>query len=161
MTDELAKGLNKYAPGQVIYVGTTDNNGKIDMYNVPYGTYAVVELRQDATIAEGDVYCTVKNNSIVKVTAGTDLLGKSNNANNYYNYMDSVSKRSTDYSVEPITYNVTRKNATNAHYNTPVRADFNFSKYDIEGEEMSGIPFMISRIDDEGNVVEKHVIITR
>ena len=40
------------------------------------------------------------------------------------------------------------------------RADIQFAKYDIDGRKMSGIPFMISRLDRKGKVVESHVVVT-
>ena len=40
------------------------------------------------------------------------------------------------------------------------RADLRFKKVDIDGSPMAGIPFMISRLDDYGNVVEEHVIVS-
>lgn len=41
-----------------------------------------------------------------------------------------------------------------------MRADLRFAKLDIDGRAMAGIPFLISRLDEDGNVVESHVIVS-
>ena len=40
------------------------------------------------------------------------------------------------------------------------RADISFVKRDIDGRKMAGIPFLIQRLDRDGNVVESHVGVT-
>ena len=47
-----------YAPGQVITFLTTaaDGTSKTEANSLPYGSYDIIELRQDATIAAGETY---------------------------------------------------------------------------------------------------------
>ena len=40
------------------------------------------------------------------------------------------------------------------------RADVKFSKIDIDGQSLANIPFLIERLDEDGNAVEAHVIVT-
>ena len=40
------------------------------------------------------------------------------------------------------------------------RADVRFMKLNIDGSAMAGIPFLIERLDEDGNVIESHVIVT-
>ena len=41
-----------------------------------------------------------------------------------------------------------------------IRGDVSFAKLDIDGNSMANIPFMIELLDEDGNVVESHVIVT-
>ena len=44
--------------------------------------------------------------------------------------------------------------------NDIIRADLRFTKVDIDGSPLAGIPFLISRLDADGNIAESHVIVS-
>ncbi len=41
-----------------------------------------------------------------------------------------------------------------------IRADIEFSKMDIDGSSMAYIPFLVSLVDEDGNIIESHVAVT-
>lgn len=48
-----------------------------------------------------------------------------------------------------------------AIYEAPIRHDFTFVKIDDKSQQrMAGIPFVVSRLDSEGNAIESHVVVT-
>jgi len=66
-----------YAPGQVVAVLTLDANGLANIKELPYASYTVYELREDAQVQAGQVYSSAN-------------LGTSKYANSSYLYTDSM-----------------------------------------------------------------------
>ena len=145
-----------FEPGEVIDIVTLDDNGKSHVIDVPYGTYDIHELRRDATIEIGDIYNT------------PDKLGESIYANEYYLYCDEVFTKKINvdtpvYTVESHLGDEVRIAGEVHEYkysNVPIRSDFEHNKVDIDGNRMQYIPFSISLLDDSGEILETHVIIT-
>lgn len=137
-----------YNPGEVIAILEASADGDCDINDLPYGTYDVYELRMDATIEAGDVY------------NGSTKLGTSDKANDYYLFDDTIG---TPYTISnnPETA-VIRAQAERFAFtwnDTPVRGDISFEKYFEDGNPMGYIPFLISLLDDNGTVVEQHVVL--
>ena len=68
----------------------------------------------------------------------------------------------TTYSVDSFVAvkNEADYNHAGHHPELPIRGDLDIKKYNIDGYSMAYIPFLISMLDDQGNVIEQHVIMT-
>lgn len=144
----------EYQVGEVVEILTTNKAGYVKSSKLPYGTYDVEELRVDATIGLGDTY------------DGSNKLGNSIYANNSYLHSDNLAKievnKSETYTVEKQVVNLVENEKTYStkFSNYVVRGELAFEKYDIDGKPMPFIPFLISLLDENGNKVESHVILT-
>ncbi len=144
----------EYQIGEVVEILTTNKAGYVKSSKLPYGTYDVEELRVDATIGLGDTY------------DGSNKLGNSVYANNSYLHSDNLAKievnKSETYTVEKQVVNLVENEKTYStkFSNYVVRGELAFEKYDIDGKPMPFIPFLISLLDENGNKVESHVILT-
>ena len=145
-----------YEVGKVIDILETDENGYTSTTDIPYGTYDVYELRQDATIEIGEDY------------NGSEKLGTSNKANDYYIFSDKIEKL-IDLNENNPTYTVDVQNQlirevsetySKDFYNAPVRGDFEIKKIDINGYDKPNIPWLVQLLDENDNVVEWHVVMT-
>ena len=136
-----------YDVNEVIDILTLNENGFAKTTDVPYCTYAIYELRKDATIEAGDVY---DNNP---------KLGTSIYANDYYVYSDNISQKLIDtdnptYSVEFVEVSIEEAADVEAtkFSNAPVRGDITLAKYDIDGYTKGYIPYKITLLDENGEV---------
>ena len=145
-----------YAYGEVVCILTTNANGNTSYTdNLEYGTYDIYELRKDATINVHDVY-----------DSSSAKLGNSKYANSYYLYCDDVvskiiNKDNPTYTVEYQTeaIHTDGENTTKEFKNAPIRSDVKWEKFDIDDNRLGYIPFLVSLVDSEDQVVEQHVIL--
>ena len=156
--NKLHYGGVDYEPGRVIALLTTDANGFSTTYKgsttaLPYGTYQIYELRQDATITLNDVY------------DGSTKLGSSNQSNMYYLWSDTITtaKLCRETPVYDVAVHTERIRADGAveddtYPDAPIRGDANWIKSDIDGYSIPYIPYLVSFVSN-GNVIEKHVIL--
>ena len=135
------------AVGDAVAVLTTDVEGRcgLDGTVLPYGTYYAVETKasEGYLLSDWRVDFQIREDGIV------------------------IDASSDDYHVEAGTAADAKSGWTASTSNNAAkteeqikRADLRFRKVDIDGKPMAGIPFMISRLDAEGNVVESHVIVS-
>jgi hypothetical protein len=152
--EEVVLNGEVFEPGEIIEVLTLNNTGKATSSSVPYGTYDVYELRKDSLLVIHDVY---DNNP---------KQGVSIYSNDSYLHTDDI--HSVNIS-RPETYTVTsnrhrvrvQDEIYNGDYkNFPVRGDIELNKYDIDGYPDPYIPFLVSLLDEFGNKIESHVILT-
>lgn len=108
-------------PDGVVLEVTTDENGLVEVTNLPYGTYYVKETEAPTGFQLNDRWTgnfTVENDG--------DMM---------------------DFTEVAIT-------------NTLMRGDLHFLKNDKDGSPLANIPFWIIHFDDEGNELERHVIVS-
>ena len=143
-----------YGKNKIVAILTTDETGYCRLDNLTYGTYRVHELRQDSTNNVGEEWVET---------------GVSNKANDYYLYSDNISEKLINLNGKEPTYTVAsqvdhiRTAGELKQYvyaNAPIRGNYKLQKVDIDGYSMGYVPYLISHLDNEGNVIESHVIIT-
>ncbi len=138
---------NEIASGDAVAVLTTDAEGKcgLDETALPYGSYYAVETKasEGYLLSDWRVDFQIREDGIV------------------------IDASSDDYHVEAGTAADAKSGWTASTANNAAkteeqikRADLRFRKVDIDGKPMAGIPFMISRLDAEGNAIESHVIVS-
>lgn len=120
----------EYEPNQVVVILTTDQYGKCQTPDnaLPYGTYDIYELREDATIQPGEVY------------DGSSKLGTSIYANGSYlfseGYARSIVRTTSDTDVEVQTFTLrTNGQVINSLFSeTPISGNLEIWKYNAETE---------------------------
>ena len=136
----LVSGANgTYNNGTVIAIITSNTAGNADLFGVVHGAYDVVELRQDATIAPGEVYNT------------STKLGTSPLANASYLHSATVKSVTSNGALGSV--------SSTTHSDTPVTGTLSISKRDHnttngapEGAgDLSGIRFAI--VNNSANAV--------
>ncbi len=146
-----------YSVNEVVDVLKTNAAGNCSITGLPIGTYAVYELRKDATIVAGDNW----DNSGSKK-------GISKYSNDYYIYSDFSDESMIDSATDNKVYTVKGQKLaidadtltpTGSFKNAPVRGNITFTKKNEKNEVLPYVPFLVSRLDKDGNVLESHVII--
>lgn len=146
-----------YDVNDVVAVLKTNTAGNCSIKGLPIGTYAVYELRKDATITVGDNWDNSGNKK-----------GTSKYSNDYYIYSDFSDESMIDSTVNNKVYTVKGQKLaidadtltpTGSFKNAPVRGNITFTKKNEKGEVLPYVPFLVSRLDKDGNVLESHVII--
>jgi len=145
-----------YGPGDAVTVLTTDEKGGCGTGAdaLPYGTYFAKETgASDGYSLNEDwrVDFRIREEGVIVDTADeamhiTDETGASGN---------DRPERSGWFGV-----NGGLEDAAGRLPEQVSRADLSFYKVDIDGRKFANIPFMISRLDEEGRAVESHVAVT-
>ena len=154
-----------FEPGTIIDILELDDSedlGNARATDVPYGTYDIHELRRDSELAIGDVYPTSDSDET------WSKLGTSIYANKWYLYCDEVFTKVINannpvYTVNPYLGSQIRiagKTYSYKYSDAPIRSDFEHNKVDIDGYSVPFIPYAVSLLDDNGEILETHVIIT-
>ena len=128
----------EYQPGEAVAVLTTDAEGYFESSAdlLPYGTYFLKETKApEGYLLNGEwtASFTIRENGAV-VDCETDTLVRA-----------MILPDEENGIIVP---------------DDIIRGDLSFMKLDIDGNPMPGIPFVIERLDMEGNVVESHVIVS-
>lgn len=146
-----------YDVNDVVAVLKTNTAGNCSIKGLPIGTYAVYELRKDATITVGDNWDNSGNKK-----------GTSKYSNDYYIYSDFSDESMIDSTANNKVYTVKGQKLaidadtltpTGSFKNAPVRGNITFTKKNEKGEVLPYVPFLVSRLDKDGNILESHVII--
>ena len=120
----------EYEPNQVVVILTTNEYGKCQTPAdaLPYGTYDVYELRQDATIEPGDVY------------DGSSKLGVSIYSNNSYLFSEGYARSivrttgTTDVEVQNFTLRTNGQVISSLFGNEVISGKLEIWKYNTETE---------------------------
>ena len=138
----------EYAPGEVVLTLTTDADGKCETAAdaLPYGTYYAVESAPSEGYLTSDwrVDFQIREDGVMVDTSSDD-------------------SKTTQGSEESGWFKVEGNSSTSVAAQLPEqikRLDIQFTKVDIDGTPMAGIPFLISLLDKDGNVIESHVIVS-
>ncbi|MBR3397038.1 MAG: VaFE repeat-containing surface-anchored protein [Lachnospiraceae bacterium] len=140
-----------YDPGAAVKTLTTDKNGKCGTAadTLPYGTYYAKET------TESDGYLLNKNWRVDFVIREDGVIVDTTDESMHLQADSGEIEKSGWTSVNAGLDGTAAKVAEQIK-----RADLSLYKIDIDGRKFAGIPFMISRLDENGNVVESHVAVT-
>ncbi|MBQ9825925.1 MAG: VaFE repeat-containing surface-anchored protein [Firmicutes bacterium] len=140
------------AVGDAVAVLTTDAEGRcgLDGTALPYGAYYAVETKasEGYLLSDWRIDFQIREDGVV-IDASSD---------DYYIEKSEPLLKAASYERSGW-FASTSNNAAKTEEQIK-RADLRFRKVDIDGKPMAGIPFMISRLDAESNVVESHVIVS-
>ncbi|MBO6158230.1 MAG: VaFE repeat-containing surface-anchored protein [Firmicutes bacterium] len=142
----------EYAVGEAVMTLTTDADGKAatGANALPYGTYYAVEGKESEGYLPSDwrVDFQIREDGVIvdtssddsKVEQGADKSGWFKVTGNSSASVPGVAGAQLPEQIK--------------------RLDIQFTKVDIDGTPMAGIPFLISLLDKDGNVIESHVIVS-
>ena len=138
----------EYAVGDVVLTLTTDANGECETADdaLPYGTYEAHEGEESVGYLPSDwlvVFQIREDGKIVDTTSPDDKVTLGSEKSGWVRVEGNSSTSVAAQLPEQIK-----------------RLDLSFTKVDIDGNPMAGIPFMVSLLDEEGNVIESHVIVS-
>ena len=138
----------EYAVGDVVLTLTTDANGECETADdaLPYGTYTAQEGEESIGYLPSDwkVVFQIREDGKIVDTSSADEKVTLGSANSGWVRVEGNSSTSVAAQLpEQIK-----------------RLDLSFLKVDIDGNPMAGIPFLVSLLDENGNVIESHVIVS-
>lgn len=138
----------EYAVGEVVMTLTTDENGECETAAdaLPYGTYEAHEGEESVGYLPSDwkvVFQIREDGKIVDTSSEDDKVTAADELSGWISVEGNSSSSVAAQLPEQIK-----------------RLDLSFFKVDIDGNPMPGIPFLVSLLDEDGNVIESHVIVS-
>lgn len=138
----------EYAVGEVVLTLTTDENGECETAAdaLPYGTYEAHEGEESVGYLPSDwkvVFQIREDGKIVDTSSEDDKVTAADELSGWISVEENSSSSVAAQLPEQIK-----------------RLDLSFFKVDIDGNPMAGIPFLVSLLDEDGNVIESHVIVS-
>ncbi len=148
-----------YEPGEVVMTITTDENGyaTTGCPMLQYGIYSIREVESSYGYWLDDSFSGLvyihDDDTIVHLGDdsgyGDDGTGDWEDRDGYF-----VNEDGKNFDDSTVDYQIDKVNQIER------RSDLAFEKVDIDGNHFAYIPFMISAYDENGNLLEQHVIVS-
>lgn len=137
-------GNKEIAVNGVVTTVKTNDKGEWSVDNLPYGTYQAKETKapEEGYLINSTYLVDFQireNEKVIDVNSAGDKITKPSDKSGWFNTTAVINASLEDQII---------------------RADFDFFKIDIDGYKMANVPFLISRLDKDGKIVESHVIVT-
>lgn len=154
----LGLGSLEKARYQLDYYDKSDHSGMDQVFLLDTDSKGQITL-DDSHIVSGDTSFIKKADGSYGLPAGYYTLKETTASEGYH--LDTNTYSFTVKADGTLSGSLPTDIAANASYEQAGRADVKWDKQEADtGKEMANIPFEIKRVDANGNVLEKHTIVT-